>query len=238
MASDVAQLPLSHKLWAWIETNRKQALLGICGLVVLGLLIAFLVWQKGENEVAASEELSNIAVPILMGAGPHTDVSGPYLKLAATHPKSSAGARALLLAAANLFVEGKYDQAKTQFEKFTREHHDSPFVADALLGIAACLDAQGTTNEAITAYNDLKERHSTATVIPQAKFALANLYEAQGKPEQARTLFEDVFAKAGPYGSLGSEAGMRAQELQIKYPRLAPATPTPNNTAPFQLPKR
>ena len=240
MATDVAQLPLSHKLWAWLETNRKQALWGLAGLVVLGLLIAFFVWHKGEKEITASEELSNVAVPLLIGNSSRSDLSGAFLKLAATYPQSSAGARALLLAAANLFVEGKYDQAKTQFEKFTREHHYSPFLAEALLGVAASLDAQGKLNEAATAYKDLIERHPNATVLPQAKFALANLYEAQNKPDQARALFEDVVSKAGPYGSLGSEAGMRLEELQMKYPRLAnaPAPANPTNIAPFTLEKR
>lgn len=209
--------------------------------MALGFLVAFFVWHKSEKEVTASEELSNVAVPLLIGSGPRTDVSGAYLKLAASYPQSSAGARALLLGAANLFVEGKYDQAKTQFEKFTREHHDSPFLAEGLLGIAACLDAGGKANEAATAYKDLIDRHPNANVIPQAKFALANLYEAQNKPDQARALFEDVISKAGPYGSLGSEAGMRLEELQMKYPKLASAPPTPanqTNIAPFTLEKR
>jgi tetratricopeptide (TPR) repeat protein len=235
MDSDVADLPLSHKIWAWLETNRKQALWGASLLVVFGLVAAFFFWQQGEKEITAGEELSNAALPALTAPGPRQGLSGAYLKVAATYPKSSAGARALLLAAGNLFTEGKYDQAKAEFEKFTREHRDSPFLADGLLGIAACLDAQGKTNEAITAYKELIDRHSTAIVLPQAKFALANLYEAQGKVEQARTLFEDVVTKAGPYGSLGSEAGMRLEELQIKYPKATTTSSAPLTTTPAPL---
>src|SRR2546425_578749 len=232
MDSDVAQLPLSHKLWAWVEANRKQALWAASGLVGLGLVIGFFLWEQGEKEVVAGEELSNVSLPQLIGSGQHPGISSAYLKVAATYPKSSAGARALLLAAANLFTEGKYDQAKAEFEKFAREHRDRPFLSEALLGIAACLDCQGKANEAIAAYKELIDRHPNAIVLPQAKFALANLYEAQGKVEQARSLFEDVLAKAGPYGSLGSEAGIRLEELQIKYPKspsvsAAPPIPTP-----------
>ena len=240
MATEVAELPLSHKVWAWFETNRKQAIWGAAGVVVLGFVVAFVIWHKGEKEITASEELSNVTVPLLL-SGQRADVSGAYLKLAANYPQSSAGARALLLAAASLFDEGKYDQAKTEFEKFSREHRTSPLLPEALLGVAACLDAQGKASEATAAYKELIDRHPTSSVIPQAKFSLANLYELHNKPELAQPLFEDVMSKAGPYGSLGSEAGMRLEELQMKYPKLAPAPAAPSaqtNLAPFNLEKR
>lgn len=142
MATDVAELPLSHKIWAWLETNKKQAIWGAAGLVALGFIVAFIVWNKSAKEVSASEELSNVTVPFLLSGG-RSEASGAYLKVANEYPQSNAGARALLLAAANYFVEGKYDDAKRQFEKFRSEHHDSPFLPEALLGIAVSLDAKG-----------------------------------------------------------------------------------------------
>jgi tetratricopeptide (TPR) repeat protein len=122
-----------------------------------------------------------------------------------------------------LFTEGKYDQAKAQFEKFVREYREPTFMGEALLGIGACLDAQNKTDEAIRAYKDLTEHHSGDPAVPQAKFALARLYEAQGKPEMARSLFEDV-ARSEPYSSIGSEAGMRLEELKLKHPELFAAS--------------
>jgi TolA-binding protein len=148
-----------------------------------------------------------------------------YLKVAATYPKSSAAARAVLLAGGTLFVEGKYDQAKAQFEKFVHEYRDTTFMGGALLGIAACLDAQNKTDDAIRAYKDLTEHHSGDPAVPQAKFALARLYEGQGKPELARSLFEDV-ARSDPNSSLGSEAGMRLEELKMQHPELFAPPPT------------
>ena len=211
---------------------------GAVGIVVLGLVIAFIIWNRGEKEVTASEELSNVTVPVLLSGG-RSEASGAYLKVANEYPQSSAGARALLLAAANYFVEGKYDDAKKQFEKFKSVHHESPFLPEALLGIAACLDAEGKANDAATAYNELIERHKSSSVVAQAEFALANIYEMQNKPEQAKPLFEDVIKRAGAYGSLGSEAGMRLEELQMKYPKLAAMTPAPlvppTNSLPLKI---
>jgi predicted negative regulator of RcsB-dependent stress response len=240
MQSEVAQLPLSHKLWAWFEANRKQTVWGAGIVVALGLIIAFVVWKQGANEVTASEALSNVSAPQTGAPGARPEAAGAFLKVASEYPKSSAGARALLLAAGSLFVEGKFPEAKAQFERFTREHHDSPFMGQALLGIAACDDAEGKTNEAVTAYKNLVDHHSGESVIPQAKFALARLYEGQGKFEQARSLYEEL-NRNEPYGSLGSEAGIRLEELLEQHPELVPkpvAQPMLSNAPSLTLPKR
>jgi TolA-binding protein len=238
MESDAGQLPLSHKAWAWFEANKKQVLWGAGGVLVLGVIVAFYLYRQNEADVAASEALSNVSVPQMTGAGSRGDIAEAYLKVAATHPKSRAGARALLLAAGSLFVDGKYAEAKTQFERFRREYSDSPFMGEALLGIAACLDAQGKARDAMAAYKDLIDHHAGDNALPQARFALARLHETQNEPEQAHNLFEEV-ERTDPYGSLGDEARMRLEELKIKYPKLlATMTPTPTNTVPFKVEKR
>jgi TolA-binding protein len=231
MESDAVQLPVSHKAWAWFEANKKQTLWAVGGILIVGLIVSYYVYHKDEAEIEASEALSNVSVPQLAGAGKDADMAQAYLKVTATYPNSTAGARALLLAAANLFVQGKYAEAKTQFDRFTREHRDSPFLGEALLGIAACLDADGKSRDAMAAYKDIIDHHAGDNVVPQARFALGRLYEAQNEPEQARNMFEEV-ERTNPYGSLGSEAGMRLEELKAKYPNLfAPKTPMTNSTA-------
>ena len=229
MQSDVAELPLSHKLWAWFETNRKPALLGISLVAVAGLIVWVLIWQQQEKQIAAGAALSDIAANQMSGITPRSDLVSAYLKVAGNYPGSSAGARALLMAAGNLFTENKFTEAQAQFEKFTREYHDSPFMGEALLGIGACLDAQGKTDAAITSYKNLVDRHPSDIAVPQAKFALARLYEAQNKPELARDLLQDI-ERANPFSSLGNEAGMRLEQLIAKNPQLAPPPPaTPTN---------
>jgi tetratricopeptide (TPR) repeat protein len=228
MESEAAQLPLWQKAWAWFEANRKQAFMGAGALAVIGVIVAFFLYHRDQADIAASEALSGVALAPMTGAS-RGDMANAYLKVAATYPDSRAGARALLLAAGALFVEGKYPEAKTQFERFKREYSSSPYLGEALLGIAACLDAQGNTNEAAAAYKDLIDHHPADQVLPQARFALGRLYEAQNKPELARNMFEEV-ERNNPYESLGSEAGMRLEELKLKYPSLAaPIVPASTN---------
>jgi len=234
MQTDVTQSASFYKLWAWFETNKKQVSWAAMGLLVVALVTWFWLWRQSEAEVNASEALSNVSSPQLGGAGARPDAAAAYLKVAASYPNSNAGLRAQLLAAGSLFVEEKYAEAQAQFEKFMREHRDSSFMAEALLGSAASLDAQGKTNEAMTAYKNIVEHHPNEYVAAQAKFALAGMYEAQNKPELARPLFEEI-TRTDPYGSLGSEAGMRSEELKIKYPNLFPPALAPTNAAPLKF---
>jgi predicted negative regulator of RcsB-dependent stress response len=223
MDSHAAQLPASDRFQIWFGQNQRQVLTGATIVVAVGLIAGFYLWYKGEKEAKASEALTSVSLPV--GQGGRGDTADAYLKVAANYPNSSAGARAVLLAGGTLFVDGKYDQAKAQFEKFVREYHNTTFMGEALLGIAACLDAQNKTDDAIRAYKDLADHHSGDPAVPQAKFALGRLYEAQGKPELARTYFEDV-ARAEMSTSLGSEAGMRLEELKMKHPELFAAAAT------------
>jgi predicted negative regulator of RcsB-dependent stress response len=237
MASDVTDSETLIKLWAWFETHKKQTLWGaiiVAGAVFVGW---FIVNQQEQSRIASGEALSKVAIPQILtpNARPAPDA---YLRVAAKYPDSSAGARALLLAAAGLFDEGKYAEAQAQFERFRREHHDNTLLASALLGIAACLDAQGKTADAINAYRDLVDHHpNESVVLPQAEFALGRLYEAQNHPAEARTFFEKVLA-SDQYGSIGSEAGIRLEELNRKYRNLAPSTPLPTNGPTFNIQKQ
>jgi tetratricopeptide (TPR) repeat protein len=232
MESDAGQLPLSHKAWGWFEANTKQVIWGTGIILAAGVIIAFFLYRQNEADIAASEALSNLSMPQTSGASTRAESAEAYLKVAATYPKSRAGARALLLAAGSLFVEGKYPEAKTQFERFKREYGDRPFIGGALLGIAACWDAQGQTREAMAAYKDLIDRRPGDRNVSHAKFALGRLHAAQNEPEKARALFEDV-ERTDPYGSLGDEARMQMEDLKTKYPKLfAPIAPMSTNTAP------
>jgi tetratricopeptide (TPR) repeat protein len=219
------------KLWAWVETNKKQAQWGAAIAVTLGLGIWFFVWRQGEQEVKAGEALSEIFVPqLISGSATRPETAQGLLKVAGEYPGYGAGAQALLLAAGDLFTAGKYDQAKVQFERFSQEHRGSPLETSALLGIAACLDAQHKPTEARTAYKSLIDQHPNDPVALQAKFSLARLYAAQNMPELARNCFEDVARSRGSV--LSSEAALRLEELYEQHPELAPAATPPMPLTP------
>jgi len=232
MEQKVAQLPLSDQLWAWFEANKKLVAWGGGIAVVLGIGISYYVWRQGQQGIEEGEALTRVLTPANIGTN-RVD-SGTVLKLATELAGSSAGARALLHAASSLFLEGKYAEAQTQFQRFTREYADSPFIAQAMLGVAASLDAQAKTDEALRAYQDVINRRATDITLAQARFGLARIYESQNKLEQARSLYEEI-ARADVNSSLGNEAGIRAEELKAKLPA-PPAPPAAVITPTLSVP--
>ena len=240
MDSKADELPLSEKLWTWFESNKQAAIVGLAAIVVIGAIIGFISWHKSEQETASAEALSNLEAD-QMAAGSSASpgaAATEYLKLADQYPKTPAGARALLLAAGDLYQEGKYDQAKAQFDRFVREHSDSPIMGIALLGSAACLESSGKTNDAVTSYQNLVDRHPNDAATPQARFALGRIYEAQGKPELAKNQYEEILRLAQTVGggSLANEASTRLTDMRAKHPNLfAPPAAPPSASAPFML---
>jgi tetratricopeptide (TPR) repeat protein len=211
MTTDIATVAEFH-LMGWLEKNKKQAAWAVGGIVVVALVVSFYVWNKGQREIDAGEALCDVR--------PAADVAQTYLKLASQYGGTIAGGRAMLLAAGNSFVAGKYADAQSQFERLLREYPDSQFRGQALLGIAACLDTQGKAAEATTRYQDLIDRMPNDPATVQAKSAVARLYDLQNQPERALKLYEDLARTAG-YSSHGLLASVMMQELLARHPELA-----------------
>jgi predicted negative regulator of RcsB-dependent stress response len=235
METEALELPLMHRLWAWFETNKKQAGIAAGVVVVAGLIMWFVSWQRDQKEISAGEALSSVSTFQTVNGTARQDAAEVYLRLASEYANTSSGARALLLAAGTYFTDGKYDQALKSFQRFTREHRDSPWMGEALLGTASCQEVLGKTNEAMAIYQDIKDHHSSDVEAAQAKFALARLYETQNKPELARPLYEDL-ARNEPYSSIGSEAGIRLEELMARSAAPATLTQAPAPAAPVVMP--
>ena len=232
MEAKAAELPVSDKLWTWFESHKKEVGIGAVAVLVVGGIAGFIVWRNTEKQVQAGEALT--AVSLAQGAPAAQGTADAFLKVANEYPKSEAGARALLQGAGALFTEGKYDQAKAQFERFTREYGDNPIAVQAAYGVAACLDAQNKIPEAIAAYETLRTRHPTDPIAPLTKFALGRLYEAQNKIDSARAAYQDVMQNE-QNNSLGNEAGLRLEELNAKYPPPPPPTPPPGASTPGSI---
>jgi tetratricopeptide (TPR) repeat protein len=216
MEQNIADSPFLFTAWAWFDKNKKQVLFGAVAVAVAGFVIGLIVWSKKQNEVKAGEALSQALLAQITSAGKAEAAEG-LLKVASAYSGTPAGAQAMLLGAGALFASGKYAEAQPHFERFNRDYAGHPLVAQAKLGLAACLSAQGKMEEAALAYKDLADRYPSANTVPQARFALAGIYESQGKLDDALNLFEQV-ARADANTSLGSEAGMRAEEIRLKLP--------------------
>lgn len=236
MESDVKQPELIDKLWVWGETHKKQLLIGLAAVLVVGLIIAFWFAHQSQLQTSANDALSRVAARAILPSAPPPNADA-LLKIAADYSGTDAGQRAILLGASELFAQGKYDQALGQFQRFLQEHGDSPFAGQAALGVAASTEAQGRTQDAINAYRSVADHYQQNwNVGPQARLALARLLESQGKLKDARDELMDA-ARTFP-GESGAEANMRLRELLTAHPELIPASPAPTGPAILENPNR
>ena len=224
MEQDITESAYFFKLWAWFDKHKRPVAWGAGGVAAAGAVVGMLLWSQQGKEVSAAHALSSALVARSFS---RTESPEVMLQVATTYAGTRAGAQAILLGAGELFAGGKPAEAQAQFDRFLREYPTHPLAAQANLGVAACLAGEGKLDEAAKAYKSSVDRFPNANTAPQARFALAGVYETQGKLEPALRLFEEV-AGADLSGTLGSEAGMRAHELQLKLGPIA----TPNSPLP------
>lgn len=229
MESEVSQAALYYRIMAWFEVNKNRVLYGAVVALLIGVVAWFFIWRSGQSRVEAGQALSSVFIPQATGRGAGSDPVQAYLQVASSYSGSLPAAQAKLLAAATLFEQGKYAEAQEHFERFTREHRGTPLIPQAALGIAASMDAQGKEDAALTAYKDLVDRYPAESFVPQVRLALARLHLKKGDYKLAFQNYQDI-QRLDAYGQLGSEAGLRMEELKTRYPELAPPPPT---NAPF-----
>lgn len=206
----------SFDFLTWFELNRPRIIAGV-GVVVVGVLVfLFIRWRHDQSEAAASAALS----AVLNGGGGSTQPTGAsLLALAEAHSGTRAAERARLLGAGRLYVEGKFGEAQTQFDKFTVDYSESPLLNTALLGLASSLDSQNKTNEALTAYQRLISTAPNDPIAARARLSKARIHEALNQPATAVALYDEL-SRSQTAGELGQEAAVLRARLIAVHPEL------------------
>jgi tetratricopeptide (TPR) repeat protein len=213
----------------WFEVNKQILVTGLA--VVVAAVIAGMIvnWRHGQGEASAGR-----ALHAATAAGGAMN-SQSLLQIAADHSGTRAAEHARLLAAGQLFAEGKYADAQTQFEKFSADFGGSPLLPTAELGVASSLDAQNKTAEAIAAYQRVIASYATDAVANQARVAKARLLEAANQPAQALALYDEALKDATSYGREAvvlSRARLVQQHPELEKPAAPAALPAPATTTP------
>ena len=212
----------------WLEVNKKRLIqIGLVGAIV-GLGVYIWVYQRNQSEAEASTALFAVQVPAEGAAGKLATASD-LLRVASQHGGTAAGERAALLGASALFTEGKFNEAKSSFEKFLASHPNSPLVATASLGVAASLDSLNDDDKATAEYRKVIASYPNDLAGAQARLALAALYETKGQPDEARKLYDQLTGVGQP-GFWRDEAVSRREALPAKP--LLPLAPFPSTNSP------
>jgi TolA-binding protein len=206
MDGEITQSEQWLRFVAWLEDNLRRIIVVAAVLIGVGTVVAFILWQGGQKQRSASESHSFLL------AQPQLATGEDLLAVADEVPGTAAGTRALLLGAAALYTEGRFEDAKTQFQRLLTETPAGPLTPKARFGVAACDEALGNVEAAISGYQSLVNSPASGNVIPQARLSLGNLYVEQGQPELARAQYESIIRLMGGT-ALAAEARSRLGQL-------------------------
>jgi len=216
-------------VFAWAIKHKQKLLIGAIAVVAVAIVVGVYFWHRTRSRELAEAELSKLR-PTISAQGEITPVPASALvKVADDYPNTPAGARARLLAAGALFNEGKFAEAKAQFDKFLRDYPRSPFRPDALYGSASCIAAQGKSTEAIALYREIIDRYPGNPVVARAKLALGRSLVRQNQIDQAKKLFDEVVRIEGN-SLLAYQAEIELEQLNKREP--ASTSPTQPGAQP------
>jgi tetratricopeptide (TPR) repeat protein len=235
MSSEMTGSVGFYDLLAWLEENKKRLIVAAAGLVVVGSGIAVYRYNKAQTELAASQALLALRLPLNAPENTPPPDASSFLKIAQAHPTTTAAQRALLLAAGTLFAEGKYSEARAQFEDFLQRFGNHPLAPAALYGKAASLESDGKTDDALRAYQDVLSRYPQAWLLADTRLAIARIQEAKQQPQLALQMYEEI-TRTNLMSSVSGEAMTRKARLLEKHPELAKAIAPATNQVSTPLP--
>jgi predicted negative regulator of RcsB-dependent stress response len=216
VTTDSAKL---YEFLAWLELNKTRVVAAIGAVLLLSVGIYVYLHYHEQTEFAASRALLALRPPPQEGAAAPSTSPTDLLKVAREYGSTSAGERALLLAAGNLYAEGEYAEAQKHFEQFRQEYSGSRLAPIAAFGIAASLDALDQVDAALGAYQSVVNQFPDDALAARSRLATAVLHEAKQQPEQAYRVYDELSKQAGAGGVVG-EAAQRREKLQRRFPQL------------------
>ena len=215
--------------------NWKRVAIGAGAAMVLVGGYYLYQYEHEQRETEASRALTDLRSLADRAAGGLPQVKAEdYRRIATAYKGTDAARQAAFLAAGAMFTEGRYEEARAEFDKFAREPGKDPLVASAAFGAAAALESLRRPDEALAAYQNVVNRYPNDPVAAQAKLALGRLHEAKGQPEAALKIYQEM-SKPGAMSAWAGDFVRRQDELLRRNPQLTPTNvPPPTNV--FSVP--
>lgn len=166
----------------WMENKSKIITYGVLLLVGLSAFGAYQITTQ-RNRAEAEALYAKAAKP------------EDYRVVIQRFPHSNAAGNAMLMLAASLRSEKKYDEALATLRDFSNQLPDHPLAATGALSAATTLEMQGKLDEALDAYQQVASKYSGSYVAPAALMAQANIFTVKGKIEEAKRTYENISAQ-------------------------------------------
>ncbi len=231
MSSETIGSARGIEFLAWLELNKRRVIAGAALFALLASGITLYRWWSAQREIDANSALVEVELrKTTAGVASPDSKAEEFLDVSSRYASTQAGQRALLLAAAALFREGKYSESQRTFEQFRSGNEGDPLKGTAAFGIAACLEAQGKTDEAIAAYREVAAAYPDSAVSAQSQLALAGLFDSKNEPQQALQYYDQLRTTVWM-----NEAESSRQALLARHPELAPTNSNPAEASTPEL---
>lgn len=188
------------KTEAFFEKYQKQILYGICAIVVIAAAwigyVQFLQKPKIQKSNEALAKCENYFNADNYDKALNGDGQGcvGFLQVAKEYGSTKAGNLAHLYAGICYAQTEKWEEAKTELEKFSTK--DDAIISPASLGLLANVYANlGQNDKAIEYFLKAAKKADNNSLSPNYLIQAGQLYEAQGKPQKALDCYREVKTK-------------------------------------------
>lgn len=188
------------KTEAFFEKYQKQILYGICAIVVIAAAwigyVQFLQKPKIQKSNEALAKCENYFNADNYDKALNGDGQGcvGFLQVAKEYGSTKAGNLAHLYAGICYAQTEKWEEAKTELEKFSTK--DDAIISPASLGLLGNVYANlGQNDKAIEYFLKAAKKADNNSLSPNYLIQAGQLYEAQGKPQKALDCYREVKTK-------------------------------------------
>ncbi len=159
---------------------------------VIGGIFSFLVIVLIAIGIMVSMRTTRLASETMLSEATGAD---GWSTVIAKYPRTPAGADAMLLLAASLRQEGKFQESDDLYSRFAESFPNSTLQVSGLLGRAANARASNHPEIAISTYQQAAAAFSQSYGASFALFSELQLLAQQGKSEEAKKVLQSLISQ-------------------------------------------
>ena len=165
--------------------------IAVIGIIVVGSI--FISRLAGGGSKAPPKEAALLTAQQLIGRSPEA-AEDTLRSLMMRSPRTLAGKKAHYYLGQALYMQGKYEDALTEFEEFEKSYpvKKSFLKGAALYAQGNCLEELQRLEEAIDRYLKLPERYPESTFVPFAKLGAGRCMVFLRQYDRAETLYNEM----------------------------------------------